>query len=153
MHRARPSAVSAAGARVPAAARRAELVVGARGSVGARSSVGSQAERPAHDRAPRRARPAACLGSAAHEGRQLARVSRVARVAVVVEEQRVVPVECPSVLLGGRLELVVDPVVAVLGLVRRRSVVDGDWGAARDAAYATWERAMDVGKNAGILTV
>ena len=32
--------VSAAGARAPAAARRAELVVGARGSVGARSSVG-----------------------------------------------------------------------------------------------------------------
>ena len=27
-------------------------------------------------------------------------------MAVVVEEQRVVPVECPSVLLGGRLELV-----------------------------------------------
>ena len=30
----------------------------------------------------------------------------------------------------------VDPVVAVLGLVRRRSVVDGDWGAAREGDHA-----------------
>jgi hypothetical protein len=107
----------------------------------AHASAGSYGAPRAHHSTPRRARPAVT---------KPARVSRVARVAPVVAEQRVVPVDDPSLVLGGRLEHVVDPMLVVLGRVPRGPVVDGD-GGARDAEHRL--REYDQQRRVSLLSV